>query len=41
MSDIFGVSTDELIKGEPQEASRPSEPSEPAEAIQDLSLIHI
>lgn len=34
MSDIFGVSTDELIKGEPQEASRPSEPSEPAEAIQ-------
>lgn len=32
MSDIFGVSTDELIKGEPQEASRPSEP---AEAIQD------
>lgn len=35
MSDIFGVSTDELIKGEPQEASRPSEPSEPAEAIQD------
>lgn len=35
MSDIFGVSTDELIKGEPQEASRPSEPSEPDEAIQD------
>ena len=35
MSDIFGVSTDELIKGEPQEASRPFEPSEPAEAIQD------
>lgn len=35
MSDIFGVSTDELIKGEPQEASRPSEPAEPAEAIQD------
>ena len=32
MSDIFGVSTDELIKGEPQEVSRPSEP---AEAIQD------
>lgn len=35
MSDIFGVSTDELIKGEPQEAFRPSEPAEPAEAIQD------
>ncbi len=39
MSDIFGVSTDELIKGEPQEASRPSEPSEPAEAIQDTKLL--
>ena len=42
MSDIFGVSTDELIKGEPQEAfrpskpSKPSEPAEPAEAIQDI-----
>lgn len=42
MSDIFGVSTDELIKGEPQEPAEPAEPVEPvkpAETIQDTKTL--